>query len=217
MKEKKILVPLILTILLWVIFFLPAGSLHFWEAWMVWGGFTLITLGITLYFSKKAPEFLERRSTVQKKDKTNQSPAIFKLFYLGFILPGLDYRFHWSVVPLWLIFTSAVLALLGYLFIFIVFRENMFASAVIRVEREQKVIESGPYALVRHPMYTGMIVISLFLPLALGSYVAIVPMLLIVPMLVLRIQKEEALLKDELKGYDAYCKKVRYRLLPLVW
>lgn len=215
--KKIFIVPIVLAIFMWVVLFIPAGTLKYLPGWIFWCGFTLITFFIGIYFVKRNPEFLARRTKVKGDKSSNKSPAYYKLFYLGFILPGLDFRFHWSNEPLWVIIAANIIALAGYIFIFYVFKENSYASTVITVEDEQKVISSGPYGLVRHPMYTGMILMALFMPLALGSYFAFIPMLLIIPITVTRINNEEKLLIKELKGYKEYCDKTKYRLIPYIW
>jgi protein-S-isoprenylcysteine O-methyltransferase Ste14 len=139
-------------------------------------------------------------------------------FGLGYLIPGLDRRFGWSHVPAWLVVTSLILVLAGYIMIFFVFRENSYASRVVEVEKGQKVIDTGPYAVVRHPMYTAFIILTAFTPLALGSYWAVLPMWMIIPILtVLRIPNEEEVLKRALPGYAEYMQKVKYRLLPGIW
>lgn len=216
-KEKLFTVPIALTIIMWVILFLPAGTIKFWEAWIFWLGFTVITFFITVYFIKKNPEFLSRRTKVKEEKTNKKSPSFFKAYYIGFILPGIDFRFHWSNEPLWIVILSNIIVFAAYIFIFYVFKENSYASTVIQVENEQNVISSGPYSIVRHPMYLGMITMSLFMPLALGSYFAIIPMLLIIPITVFRIKNEEAALLKKLKGYEDYCLKTHYHLIPLIW
>jgi len=211
------MVPVILTIVIWAILFIPAGTIRFWEAWILWSGFSLITFFIAAYFAKKSPEFLERRTKVQEKGTSKKTPAYFKLFYLGFILPGIDFRFHWSSVPVWLVIASNILVFGGYIFIFFVFRENTYASTVIQVENEQHVITTGPYSVIRHPMYLGMLVMSLFMPLALGSWYSLIPMLFIIPITLLRIKNEEEILMRDLKGYAEYCSMTPYRLIPMIW
>jgi protein-S-isoprenylcysteine O-methyltransferase Ste14 len=211
------IVPIILTIALWIILFIPAGSLRYKDAWIFWTGFSLITFLITGYFTRMAPELLVRRMQSKEKEATKRAPWIFKLYYIGFIMPGLDFRFHWSDVHILLVIISNITVFAGYIFIVFVFKENSYASTVIQVENEQPVIISGPYSVVRHPMYLGMVIMSLFIPFALGSYWAIIPMLFIIPITVFRIRVEEELLLKDLKGYKEYCIKTRYRLIPLIW
>lgn len=216
-KKKAFLVPIIILIILGGVLFVPAGSLQFWEAWIFWTGFAVLTLFITVYFLKKNPELLARRMQYKEKKTTKKPPTFLKLYFLCYIIPGLDFRFHWSNVPAWLIIAANVLVFCGYIFIILVFKENTYASTIIQVEKEQHVITTGPYATVRHPMYLGLVVMMLFTPLALGSYWAIIPALLSIPINVIRIKSEEEVLLQDLKGYREYCSKTRYRLIPLIW
>ncbi len=216
-KKKAFLVPIIILLILGGVLFLPAGSLRFWEAWIYWSGFSALTLFITIYFVKKSPELLARRMQFKEKETTRKPPSILNLCFLCYIIPGLDFRFQWSAVPVWLVIIANALVFLGYIFIILVFKENSYASTVIQVEKEQRVITTGPYTIVRHPMYLGLILMILFTPLALGSYWAIIPALLCIPMNVFRIIGEEEVLLRNLPGYKDYCLKTRYRLLPFVW
>lgn len=216
-KQKIYIVPITLMIIMWIILFLPAGTINFWEAWIFWLGFSIITLSITGYFLKRDPGLLARRTKVNERATSKKAPAFFKAYYLGFILPGIDFRFQWSNEPTWLVIVSNIIVFVAYIFIFVVFKENSYASTVIQVENEQHVITTGPYSIVRHPMYLGMVVMSLFMPLALGSYFAIIPMLFIIPTLIFRIKNEEEMLLRELKGYEEYCLKTQYRLIPFIW
>lgn len=216
-KQKTFIVPIILMILIWLILFIPAGSFKYRAGWIFWAGFTLITFFISVYFSKKDPALLTRRMKREDEEISKKAPVIFKLYYLGFILPGLDFRFHWSKVDLWIVVISNIVAFAGYIFIFFVFKENSYASTAIQIENEQNVITSGPYSIVRHPMYLGMVIMSLFIPVALASFWAIIPMLFIIPIIVFRIEVEEEMLLKNLKGYKEYCLKTRYRLIPFIW
>lgn len=216
-KLKAYTFPLVMMLVLALIIFLPAGSLRYWQAWTYLIVFMLPTLFITVYFFKRDPEFLARRRQVKDQETVKKIPAFFKLFFLVYIIPGFDFRFHWSTVPVWVVVAADLMVFLGYVFIILVFKENSYASGNITVENEQKVISTGPYAILRHPMYTGMLAMVLFAPPALGSYWAVIPGLLIIPWTVLRIRNEEELLLRELPGYQDYCTKTPYRLIPLVW
>lgn len=216
-KLKAYLVPIIIMIVMGVVLFLPAGSFRFWEAWIFWFGISALTLFIAAYFLKKSPELLSRRMQYKEKETTRKPPAFLNLYLLGYLIPGLDFRFHWSIVPVWIVIASNAIVFLGYIFIILVFKKNSYASTIIQVEKEQQVITNGPYAVVRHPMYMGMLVMQLFTPLALGSYWAIIPCLLCIPINVFRIIGEEKVLLRDLSGYKDYCLKTRYRLIPLIW
>jgi protein-S-isoprenylcysteine O-methyltransferase Ste14 len=217
-KFKAYLVPVIIMIVMALVLFLPAGSLKFWQAWILWSVISVLTLFITAYFLKKDSGLLSRRMKVKEKEP---QPGIIRILsvlsLLIFIIPGFDYRYHWSILPVWTIIAANAMVLLGYLFIFLVFKENSYASTIIQTEKEQKVITTGPYAIVRHPMYTGLLIMQLFTPLALGSYWALIFSFLFIPTIIFRIRKEEEVLLRDLPGYKDYFNKTRYRLIPLVW
>ncbi|MGA3091862.1 MAG: isoprenylcysteine carboxylmethyltransferase family protein [Terriglobales bacterium] len=141
----------------------------------------------------------------------------FMTCLIGYLLPGLDHRFGWSHLPLWLTILSQAFVLAGFLMIFWVLKANSFAAATIRVEPDQKVISSGPYRIVRHPMYLGASVMFLFAPLALGSYFALPVFALFIPIIVFRLLNEERILRQELPGYNEYCLHTRFRLVPYLW
>jgi len=202
-----------------LILFLPAGTFAYWEAW-IYLAILLIPMSIVMiYFLKKNPEFLARR--MKLKEKEGEQKIIVKLalipFLVAFILPGIDKRLGWSNVPILIIVAAEILVCVGYIFVVLVFKENQFASRVIEVVKGQKVIQSGPYRIVRHPMYLGSILMYVASPLALGSYWAIIPALFIIPILVARILNEESVLTKELEGYSEYKQKTRYRLIPGIW
>ncbi|MBN1992707.1 MAG: isoprenylcysteine carboxylmethyltransferase family protein [Anaerolineae bacterium] len=211
---------LLIFLLIWLaVFFLPAGTFAFWEAWVVLAIlFIPMALGFS-YWLKNDPELLERRSkTSEKEAEQKLIIKVLSLFFvLTFLIPGFDKRFGWSDVPVVVVVVADILVMLGYGICFFVVRENRFASRTVEVEQEQPVISSGLYAIVRHPMYLGVLLMCISLPLALGSYWAMVPALLIIPVLVARVRNEERVLVRELKGYQEYAQDVRYRLLPRVW
>jgi protein-S-isoprenylcysteine O-methyltransferase Ste14 len=202
-----------------LILFLPAGTFAYWEAWVYLAILLVPMFFVMIYFLKKAPEFLARR--MQLKEKEVEQKIIVKLalipFLLAFILPGIDKQFGWSNVPVSIIVGSEILVCIGYLLVVLVFRENQFASRIIEVVKGQTVIQSGPYRIVRHPMYLGTILMYVASPLALGSYWAIIPAVFIIPVLIARIINEEKVLTKELEGYSEYKQKTRYRLIPGIW
>jgi len=199
--------------------FLPAGSFLFWEAW-VYAAALFIPMVITMtYLIKNDPELLKRRMRFNEKEKTQR--LIVKLFRLpflvGFLIPGFDYRFNWSEVTPMLVIIANIMVFAGYFLVFWVFRENTYTSRIVEVEKGQRVISSGPYAVVRHPMYAGMILMFIFTPIALGSWWALIVFIFTPLVLIIRIFNEERFLLKELPGYKDYCRKIRYRLIPYVW
>jgi len=204
--------------------FLSAGSLKFWQGWV----FVILFFGNALFFTfylyKHDPRLLERR--LQSKEKLSEQ-RLFRRFWIPLwiillALPGLDYRFGWSnnfvgAVRLWLTVVSQALIFCASFLIFQVLRANSFASSIIQVEAGQKVISSGPYRIVRHPMYSALLVLILATPLALGSFIALPAAALLVPVLIFRLIHEERTLRQELVGYSEYCLRTRFRLVPIVW
>ncbi len=210
---------LMAVIALAVLFFWPAGTFDFWQAWLYMGLLFGLMLVVMLYLLKYSPELIERR--MRTKEPLKEQSLIIKLSYipflLAYILPGFDRRYGWSDVPLWLNLLVMALVFLGYILVMWVFRENSYASRVVEVAQDQKVISSGPYALVRHPMYLGTLLLYVLSPLALGSYIALIPALLIIPVIIARILSEEKMLAKDLPGYQEYMEKVHFRLVPGVW
>jgi protein-S-isoprenylcysteine O-methyltransferase Ste14 len=205
--------------LLLAMFFLPAGTFAYWEAWVYLTILLIPMVLVLIYLLRNDPELLERRMRIREKE--SKQKVIIKISYLfflpAFLLPGFDKRFGWSNVPVVVVIVADVLVLLGYGMFFLVLKENRYASRIIEVEQEQKVISSGPYAIVGYPMYLGVLLIYILSPLALGSYWATIPALFIIPLLVARIRNEESVLGRELKGYKEYMQKTKYRLIPGIW
>lgn len=202
-----------------LVLFLPAGTLTYWPGWV----YLLVLLGPALaifpWLLKHSPDLLANRMRMREEAPTQRWVVLVSGVFLvaAFVVPGLDYRWGWSNVPWAVVLAADVVVLIGYLMVIQVFRVNRFASRVVEVRQAQTVIDTGPYAWVRHPMYTGTIVMYLASPLALASYWALIPGALIVPVLVVRILDEEALLRRDLPGYSAYTERVRYRLVPGIW
>lgn len=218
--KKKVLIIFPLGIAaLGLLLFLPAGTVNYWHAWILMGILFVPCIFILVYLLRRDPELLERR--MRFKEKEAKEKTIIKisqiLFLIGILIPGLDYRFGWSQIPVWLVITADVIIFLGYMLVFLVFRENTYTSRIIEVEKEQKVISTGPYSIVRHPMYAGVVPMYIFFPIALGSYYALFLFVPAIAVIVFRIFDEEKVLLKGLKGYKQYCKKVRYRLIPGIW
>lgn len=201
------------------LFFLPAGTLHYWQAWVLLGVLTISTLVLCVYLLITDPQTLQRRMKHKERDPQQNKLINFSGIFLSlvFLLPGLDRRLGWSHLPVWVVILGDGMALTGFLLFSLVLRENRFASRVIEVEQGQQVISSGPYALVRHPMYVSMLLVYLSFPLALGSLWALIPALAMIPILGVRIINEEKMLALDLPGYNEYLQKVKYRLLPGIW
>jgi protein-S-isoprenylcysteine O-methyltransferase Ste14 len=211
-----------LILLLGLALFAPAWTLLFWQAWLYLFLFASSSAAITVYLWKRDRGLLSRRVSagpIAEKSRTQQ--IIQLLASLGFlailIVPSLDYRFSWSHVPLWFVVAGDLLVLLGFFVVFRVFRVNTFTAATIEVSEQQTVISTGPYALVRHPMYSGALIMLLGTPLALASWWGLVPFALMVAVIVARLLDEEKLLLASLSGYADYLARVKYRLMPAVW
>lgn len=204
------------------ILFLAAGTLHYWQAWIFLAVFGAAALAITLYLMKYDPELLRRRMRGgPTAEKETSQKIIMWLASFGFVailvVSGLDQRLRWSLAPASIAIAGNILVVLGYAIIFFVFRENSFASATIEVAADQKVISTGPYAFVRHPMYAGGLMYFLGMPLALGSWWGLGVAIVTTPALIGRLFDEEALLAKNLPGYSAYRDKVKFRLAPFIW
>ena len=202
--------------------FVPAGSLRFWQGWLYGLVFVSATTAISIYFLKHDPKLVARR--MRAGPLAEQRPSqkiIMSITLLGFVLvlalPGLDYRWHWSEVPRWLVLAANAGVALSFAIFFIVLKQNSYAASTIRVESGQPVVSTGVYSIVRHPMYLGALLLLIVTPLALGSFWT---MLLIVPMfpvLLWRLLDEERFLKQNLPGYADYCRTTRFRLIPGIW
>jgi protein-S-isoprenylcysteine O-methyltransferase Ste14 len=202
--------------------FLPAWTLDWWQAWVFLGVFFIAVLAITLYLMKKDPKLLERRvkagPIAEKQTGQKVAQGVASLAFVAlFVVAGFDHRLGWSTVPTSLALAGDVLVGLGLGTVFFVFRENTFASGTVEVGAEQKVVATGPYARVRHPMYSGGLVLLLGVPLALGSWWALLAVIPLALVIVWRLLDEEKLLAKDLPGYREYRNKVRHRLVPFIW
>jgi protein-S-isoprenylcysteine O-methyltransferase Ste14 len=212
----------VLAVVMGLLLFVPAGTVHYWQAWVYLSIFSSASVLTTLYLMRKDPALLERR--MRGGPTAEKRPAqkfIMLCTSIGFIallvVPALDHRFGWSTVPLGGVVAGNVLVAIGFYLICLVYRENTFTSATIEVAENQKVISTGPYAIVRHPMYASASLYLLGTPLALGSYWGLVPVATMMPFLIWRLFDEERFLTRNLPGYAEYEKRVRHRLVPFVW
>src|SRR5450631_2522672 len=222
LHRKAFLSLLVLFLAMAALLFVPAGTFDYWQAWTFLAVYFAWSLAITLYLVKKDPKLLERRmrgGPTAEKETTQK--IIMVLTSLGFIglmvVPALDHRFGWSHMTTYAVLAGEGLVAVGWLAIFFVFRENSFSSATIELAPDQTVISTGPYALVRHPMYAGGIFMLLGIPIALGSWWGVLIVVAMMPALIWRLFDEEKFLAANLSGYVDYQNKVRYRLIPLVW
>jgi len=199
--------------------FIPAGTFDFWQAWVYLFIFGAAIALILIYLYKKDRQLLERRLNRTEKGKNQQGIQvyIYVTYNSLFIVSSLDHRFLLSIVPLLAVIVGDILVMLGYFIIFLVLKENSFAAATIEVAPDQKVISTGPYAIIRHPMYFGAIVMLLGTPLALGAWWGLLVFFMITGIVVWRLLEEEKFLSRDLSGYKEYCQKVRYRLVPFIW
>ena len=211
-----------LVVLLGSLLFAPAWTLDFWQAWVYLAVFTASSALITAYLWRKDPQLLERRMLGGPAAERERSQKLIQLLaFLTFVgllvVPSIDHRFSWSRVPLPLVIAGDVLTAIGFLTVFRVFKENTYTAATIAVAPGQRVVSTGPYAVVRHPMYAGALVMLLGTPLALGSWWGELLVVLMALVIARRAIEEEKVLSRNLAGYAEYCHQVRYRLLPFVW
>lgn len=206
-------------LLVGALIFLPAGSFDYWQGWLLLGILFVPMFAAGLVMMAKNPELLRKRLNA-KEEETEQKQVIAWsgiMFLAAFILAGLNWRFQWLLLPDWAVWAAAVVFLLAYLLYAEVLRENTYLSRTIEVQEDQKVVDTGLYGVVRHPMYAVTLFLFLSIPLVLGSPLSFVVMLAYLPLIVKRIRNEEEVLKDGLEGYADYMKRVKYRLLPGVW
>ncbi len=219
LKKKVLIRFLFLFIFLGLFIFLPSGTFYYWQAYLYLMTLIIPLLAALIYFWRKDPHFLERRMRVKEKEQQQRTiQIVFMVFFLAtIIVAGLDRRFGWSEVPVFIVLLTDAIVFFGYMFILVVFKQNSYASRTVEIDANQTVITTGLYSFVRHPMYVGFLLMYLPTPLALGSYWGLIPMAAIPMALVFRIKNEEKVLRDGLTGYIEYCEKTKYRLIPFIW
>ncbi len=205
-----------------ILIFVPAGTLAYWQGWAFVVVFSLSSTVIGVYLALKDPVLLERRVKVGPAAETRPVQKViisvsFVAFFMLMAISAFDHRFGWSRVPAWVSVLGDVLVAFGLMIDLRVFCENSYGASTIERMEGQKVITTGPYALVRHPMYVGVLIMVLGVPLALGSWWGLLIVLATIPILMLRILDEEEMLREELDGYVSYARRVRYRLVPGLW
>ncbi len=206
-------------LLVGILIFLPAGTLHYAKGWLL---ITLLFVPMLIagfVMLAKSPEFLKKRLDAKEKQGTQKGVVALSglMFIVGFVVAGLDFRFGWSAVPTWVVITASVLFLLAYALYAEVMRENAYLSRTVKVEEGQKVVDTGLYGIVRHPMYMATILLFLMIPLVLGSWYALIVFAFYPAIIIVRLSDEEDLLTRELLGYAEYKKKVKDRIIPFLW
>jgi protein-S-isoprenylcysteine O-methyltransferase Ste14 len=222
LRRKAFVGLLLLLLAMAALLFIPAWTLHYWQAWTFLTVYFASSLAVTLYLMKEDPKLLQRRMrggpTAEKEPVQKIIMSFASLGFIGLlVVSALDHRLAWSQVSPTAALAGDLLVLVGWLGIFLVFRENSFSSSTIELSPDQTVISTGPYAWVRHPMYAGALVMLAGMPIALGSWWGLLIMVAIMPALIWRLLDEERFLAKNLPGYPAYQSRVRHRLIPLIW
>lgn len=222
--NKKLLIDaitkyLIGLILVMTLLFLPAGTLRYWNAWLLIGLLFIPMLIVGIILSILNPNLLKRRLESKEKETKQKEVILLSgiMFLLGFIIAGFNYRFKWSILPNSVIIISSIIFIISYILYGEVLRENEYLSRTIKVEKNQKVIDTGLYRIVRHPMYAATILLFLSIPLILGSIISFIVFLMYPIIIIKRIENEEKVLEKELKGYKEYKRKTKYKLIPYIW
>jgi protein-S-isoprenylcysteine O-methyltransferase Ste14 len=216
----RMLLNVVLTVALFGLpLFLPTGSLNYWNAWLFLGIFVIGFAAILVYFAVANPTYARKRMQANEEEVAQRIVmALLVLCVLAMlVIAGFNYRHGWSDVPVWLVIVGAVVMSVSFVGVFLVMKQNSYASRVVEIQRDQKLIDTGSYAVVRHPMYSAFAIMFCASPLVLGSYWSLIPAFCIPLLLTFRIRNEEDVLIRGLKGYRKYTKKVRYRLVPFVW
>ena len=206
-------------ILLGILIFLPAGSFLYWQGWLLMGTLfvPMFIAGLVMLF--KNPDLLRKRLDAKEKEDEQKTVVALSglLFIAAFVVAGLNWRYEWCILPDWCVWTTSFVFLGSYMLYAEVLRENTYLSRTIEIQENQKVIDTGLYGIVRHPMYMATIILFLAMPLVLASPISFLIMLGYIPVIAKRIRNEEAVLEDGLAGYKEYKTRVRYKAIPFVW
>ena len=206
-------------LLVGLLLFLPAGSLGYWQEWLLMGILFVPLFCVGLVMMVKNPELLQKRLNAKEEEKDQKTVVKLSglLFFVAFVVAGLNWRFGWCVLPDWCVWAATGLFLVCYLLYAEVLRENTYLSRTIEVQENHKVIDTGLYGVVRHPMYMATTVLFLAMPLVLASLVSFLIMLLYIPLIAKRIKNEEMVLEEGLEGYKEYKQRVKYKVIPFIW
>lgn len=206
-------------LLVGLLLFVPAGTVVFWQAWLLIGILFVPMFIAGLVMMKRSPELLQKRLNVREEQREQRVVILLSgiMFLAAFVVAGLNHRFSWFILPAWVSYVAAVVFLLAYALYAEVLRENVYLSRTIEVQENQKVIDTGLYGIVRHPMYLCTVILFLAMPLVLGSPISFVIMMVYLPIIAGRIRNEEQVLENGLEGYSDYKRRVRYKVIPYVW
>ena len=206
-------------VLVGLLIFLPAGTLHYFNGWLLTGLLfvPMLIAGFVMFF--KDPAFLARRLDAKEKQAAQKGVLALSglMFIGGFVIAGLDFRFGWSRMPDWVVAAASVLFIIAYLLYAEVMRENAYLSRTVKVEEGQRVVDTGLYGIVRHPMYMATVLLFTMIPLVLGSWYSLIVFAFYPGIIIIRLKNEEDLLTRELPGYPEYKQKVKFRLIPFIW
>ena len=202
-----------------LLLFIPAGTLNYWNAWLFISILFVPMLIVGIILMIKNPDLLRKRLNAKENELEQKMVLLLGgiMFICGFVVSGLNYRFKWVILPKWIIVIATIIFLLAYILYAEVLRENTYLSRTIEIQENQKVIDSGLYGIVRHPMYSSTILLFLSMPLVLGSLYAFVIFLIYPIIIIKRIKNEEQVLEKGLAGYSEYKNKVKYRIIPFIW
>ena len=206
-------------VLVAVLIFVPAGTIHFWNGWLLMAILFIPMFCAGMYMLFRKPDLLRKRLSAKEKEMEQREVVAMSalMFIASFVIAGLNYRYGWMKMPLSAVIAAALVFLLGYLMYAEVIRENEYLSRTIEVQEGQKVVDTGLYGVIRHPMYAATLLMFLSMPLVLGSPLSFLISLLYIPIISKRIKNEEKVLADGLEGYTDYLKKVKYRVIPFIW
>lgn len=206
-------------VLVGLLLFLPAGTIHYPCGWLLMAVLFVPMFIVGVLMQLRSPELLKRRLNTKEKETEQKKVVALSgvMFIVAFVVAGLNFRYSWIAMPTWSVWSAVAVFLLSYIMYAEVLRENEYLSRTIEVQENQKVVDTGLYGIVRHPMYSATVLMFLSMPLVLGSLPSFVIMLAYIPIIVKRISNEEKVLMNELYGYKEYCNRVKYRLIPFVY
>ena len=206
-------------VIIWFLLFLPAGSISYWQGWLLMGILFIPMFLVGLFLLVKNPELLKKSLYTKEKEREQKKNVTISalLFVVAFVIAGLNWRFNWILLPNLYVWSVSIIFILSYILYAEVMKENTYLSRVVEVQINQKVVDTGMYGIVRHPMYLATTILFLSMPLVLSSPLSFVIMLGYIPVIVKRIKNEEKILEQGLDGYSDYKKRVKYRMIPYVW